>query len=280
MDISPVNPLEEDIKKLLTEVPPQVRAVFASGKVENVAKSLIQKYRLHVDQSGVVEREVILLVLSLKSQGEFAQTLSEEAKLDVQTIRAIMQDINEQIFVPIRKEMEASRTGATQSTPPPRMIPPSVPMPNYSAPPLQSPRYAPRDTKIGVSVVAPLPPKVTMPHAVVHQTQASSTAKPVSSALVNQNQPIAAPKLTLPVGEEPVASLPPEIRVAVQVPQPTSVVPAAPPSQPTPVTPVMPPATPKVEVPVTPPGSIPESPLAPPPTPIQRAADPYREPIE
>jgi len=275
--------IDHDIKELLKEVPPQIKAVFASGKVGTVAASLIQKYRLHVDQAGIVEREVSLLVLALVSPGEFAQTLSEEAKLDVQTIRAIMQDINEQIFVPIRKEMEASRTGATQSTPrtPPRVIPLSVPMPNYSAPPLQSPRYAPRDTKIGVSVVAPLPPKVTMPHATGNQTQTPSIVKPISSVPAQQSQSVVAPKPALPAGEEEsVASRLPEVHASVQVPQLTPAVPVATPLPPTPVAPVVPPVIPKVEVPTTPPSSIPESPLAPPPTPIQRAADPYREPIE
>src|SRR3989344_7339370 len=99
---TPFDPtLEDDIKQVLAEVPPQIRALFASGKVEVVAKNLMQKYQLHIDQGAIVEREIILLTLGLKDPTEFAQALAEEAHLDQQTINGIVQDVNEQIFVPL-----------------------------------------------------------------------------------------------------------------------------------------------------------------------------------
>ncbi len=97
--------LENDIKELMKEVPAPIRAFFASGKVEVVAKNLMQKYRLHVDQGAIVEREVILLLLGLKDPTEFTKTLAEEARLDQQTVNGIVQDVNAQIFVPLRGEM-------------------------------------------------------------------------------------------------------------------------------------------------------------------------------
>lgn len=96
--------LESDIKELLKEVPAPIRAFFASGKVEIIAKSLMQRNKLHIDQGAVVEREIILLLLGLKDPAEFVKTLSEEAKLDAQTVNSIVQDINAQIFVPLREE--------------------------------------------------------------------------------------------------------------------------------------------------------------------------------
>lgn len=112
--------LESDIKELMKEVPAPVRAVFASGKVETVAKSLMQKYKLHIDQGAVVEREVILLLLGLKSPDEFTGALAEEAKLDQQIINSIVKDVNDQIFVPLREEM---RKGASAEVKPPHPQP-------------------------------------------------------------------------------------------------------------------------------------------------------------
>ena len=104
---TPFDPtLENDIRELMKEVPAPIRAFFASGKVEIVAKNLMQKYKLHIDQGAVVEREIILLLLGLKSPDEFTKTLAEEAKLDQQTINNIVKDVNEQIFVPLREEMQ------------------------------------------------------------------------------------------------------------------------------------------------------------------------------
>ena len=122
---TPFDPtLEDDIKQVLAEVPPQIRALFASGKVENVAKNLMQKNQLHIDQGAIVEREIILLTLGLKDPTEFAQALAEEAHLDQQTINGIVQDVNEQIFVPLREEMQ--KGGGTQQQPAKPIVPPSA----------------------------------------------------------------------------------------------------------------------------------------------------------
>lgn len=123
---TPFDPtLENDIKQLLTEVPPPIRAFFASGKVETIAKNLMRKNKLHIDQGAVVEREIILLLLGLKDPAEFVKILSEEAKLDAQTVNSIVQDINTQIFIPLREE-EMKSGGITAVEPvnpaPPRHI--------------------------------------------------------------------------------------------------------------------------------------------------------------
>ena len=151
--------LEEDIKQLLTEVPAPVRAYFASGKVEVVAKNLMQKYKLHVDQGAITEREIILLLLGLKDPSEFTQTLSTEASIDQQTINGIVQDINQQIFVPLREEM---RKGGTieQLTKP--AIAPAPPQPAAASVPKYAPPPPPRPP-ISNPSIAPLPPKFVMP---------------------------------------------------------------------------------------------------------------------
>ncbi len=120
--------LESDIKELLKEVPPLIRAFFASGKVEIIAKNLMQKYRLHIDQGAVVEREIILLLLGLKGPEEFVKTLAEETKLDKSTVNSIVQDINTQIFIPLREE---EMKGVGMKTSPaigiPQVIKPAAP---------------------------------------------------------------------------------------------------------------------------------------------------------
>ncbi|MDP2665558.1 MAG: hypothetical protein Q8P23_02875, partial [bacterium] len=103
---APFDPtLESDIRELMKDVPPPVRAFFASGKVETIAKSLMLKNQLHLDQGAVVEREIIFLLLGLKSPDEFNQALATEANLNQQTIASIVQDVNTQIFSPLREEM-------------------------------------------------------------------------------------------------------------------------------------------------------------------------------
>lgn len=102
--------LEESVKQVMQTLPPLIRNYLAQGKYTAVAKEMMAKYGLRVDQSGVLEREIMLLLMGIEDPDEFTQTLAEEARLDQKVIMGIVQDINAQIFVPLRDEM---RKGAT-----------------------------------------------------------------------------------------------------------------------------------------------------------------------
>ncbi|MCR4333642.1 MAG: hypothetical protein NUV60_01275 [Patescibacteria group bacterium] len=153
MDTSFDPTLAADIKQLLTEVPPPVRDFFASGKVEIVAKNLMMKNQLRVDQAAVVEREIILLLLGLKNPTEFTQTLIAEAKLSPATINSISQDVNDQIFKPIREQLRRQTgseprpqaSGMRAGAPAAAVAPQPT---GIMAPPPQSPKYFHLENKI------------------------------------------------------------------------------------------------------------------------------------
>ena len=167
--------LENDIKELMKEVPAPIRAFFASGKVETVAKNLMQKYKFHIDQGAIVEREIILLLLGLKSPDEFTKTLAEEAKLDTQTVNGITRDVNDQIFVPLREEMRKGPQAVPQipkPIAPPRevvlqsrttMIPANPQMPSHQAQTFASMlKYSPPQKYFNLQNKIP-PPATTKP---------------------------------------------------------------------------------------------------------------------
>ncbi len=108
---------DQDLSTIVAQLPPPIRAFFASGKVEIIAKNLMQKNKLHIDQGAIIGREIILLLLGLKNAAEFVKTLSEEAKLDAQTVDGITRDINAQIFVPLREE--EMKSGGMKTSPAP-----------------------------------------------------------------------------------------------------------------------------------------------------------------
>lgn len=86
-------------------LPPPIRHYLGQGKYSAVANQLMIKYGLHIDQGGILEREIMLLLMGIDNPDEFTKTLAEEAKLDQQTVNRIVQDVNAQIFVPLREEM-------------------------------------------------------------------------------------------------------------------------------------------------------------------------------
>ena len=97
---------DESVAQVMQTLPSPIRRYLGQGKYSVVANNLMTKYGLHVDQGGILEREIMLLLMGIENPDEFTQALVEEAKLDQQTINNIVKDVNEQIFVPLREEMQ------------------------------------------------------------------------------------------------------------------------------------------------------------------------------
>lgn len=260
---------DQDLQTIVSQLPTPIQEFFASGKIDVVAGNLMRKYSFHIDQGTIVEREIIMLLLGLKDPQEFTQALVEEAKLDQKTIDGIVQDINAQIFVPLRDEER--RSGVQQIVPPPPRatkpvevkptqvpIPVKPPVPGGFAPPLQSPKYFHLENKIP----APTRPTAPVPPRSVNQITKSPVARPdLHSVLATVMAPKPAgisrggepPKL-LEDHEEPHIELGARDKV-----QGVSVAPANLPGA----------LPPKPSVPIAP-----IAPVKP------YSADPYREPIE
>src|SRR3990167_6456422 len=110
--------LDESIKQVMQTLPPVIRAYLAEGKYTMVAKGLMSKYGLRIDQGGVLEREIMLLLMGIENHDDFTKALATEAQLDQKTIGSIVQDINTQIFIPPREaEMKGKTVGAPTPAP-------------------------------------------------------------------------------------------------------------------------------------------------------------------
>ena len=105
-------------------LPPIIREYLAQGRYSTVVKNLMFKYQLRVDQGGVLEREIMLLLMGIENPDEFTQALVEEARLDQKTVNGIVQDVNDQIFIPLQKEMREEQTVTAASAPPKSLMPP------------------------------------------------------------------------------------------------------------------------------------------------------------
>lgn len=182
MDTKQETTFDQDLSTIVAQLPAPIRTFFASGKVEIVAKNLMQKYQFHIDQGAIVEREIIMLLLGLKNPTEFTEALAEEAKLTKIVINGIVQDVNNQIFVPLRKEEEKGGMAATEVRPsteipkvePQRPVPVPTPPSSISQPAshfklenkIPLPRPVPQLQKNVPPLIVSkgvLPPKVFLP---------------------------------------------------------------------------------------------------------------------
>jgi len=108
--------LEESIKQVMQTLPPVIRNYLAQGKYSVVAQNLMATYSLHIDQSGILEREIMLLLMGIENPTEFTEALVNEARIDKQTVSKIVQDVNEQVFIPL-KEQEMKSKGTDTEEP-------------------------------------------------------------------------------------------------------------------------------------------------------------------
>lgn len=195
--------LEESIAQVMHLLPPPIRNYLAQGKYTAVAKGLMTKYGLHIDQANVLEREIMLLLMGIKNPDEFVQTLATEARLGQQAIGSIVQDVNAQIFIPLRQEMMRAAPQAPQPTEPHRVAPLPPRPPQVNAP---VPRYIPPKPP-----VPPRPP-VPTPHALNIPTPKlppqSPQQMPPARHLENKIPPPPPPPPASPVPPKPVAAVP------------------------------------------------------------------------
>lgn len=285
----------ESVKQIMQTLPPVVRAYIVQGKYTPVARNLMAKYSLRIDQAGVLEREIMLLLMGIDNPDEFVQALVEEAKLDQKTVSSIVQEVNAQIFIPLREqEKKASQQttavpaevkppqGAKESAPIPRLVVPTAPTP--PRPEVQpSPRPSVAPSGVGLIIPKVEPPAAPekffhlqnkIPPTTPEATHASSetpqgTAK---GAVLRPPAPSLREVLAAVTAEKHSQSPMPPISSSVS-PAPPANLPGAMPPQP--ILEVRPsPVIPKVEPPK------PATPPAPPAPAKPYSVDPYREPIE
>lgn len=263
--------LEDSIEILLERVPKPVRD-FVLTDLSQTVQGLMGKHNLHVDQGGLLQRELLLMLLGQEEPADFMKEL-RAAGIEEQTVQALITDINEIVFKPLRKkEQEGGAADPAPSQQPAPQAPstPDVPVdvrgvrtmqadvqsasqapqPPPQQPVWQAPQYAHPAYPPMQPVYTPYPPPY-MPMPPQQQTY----WVPVSVA--GQPQPYPYPPQQAPVQQ--------------QVPEPPKPEPVVPPTpEPTP-----PPAW-------TPPPVPPQPQYAPPPqVPLTKefGADPYREPI-
>lgn len=184
----------EEILSLVDRAPSLIQAALSDLNNIRTITAAGKKYQLRIDQIGLLADLYRNTLLGLVSPNDFYQELVRGGLNDI-SARAIISEINEKIFVPLRAQMKAQAQGqapqqatllvqnqqaARPSIPSaPPQARPSVPMPQGAArPPMppnpsrpvastpqaQTSHPAPQ-APLPVNV-APLPPKATMPRSI------------------------------------------------------------------------------------------------------------------
>jgi hypothetical protein len=200
--------LADSIAILLEGVPAPIRA-FVLNDLQSTSQELMVRHQLHVDQGGVLEKELLLLLLGQENPEEFSGALRETG-IPNEVVQGIVRDVNQQVFMRLREE-ERAQANVPVSTPRP-IKQPLVPAPTLvekpepvdTLPPMPSDAFLePHHTP----VPAPYTQKKAVPDYVINALEAPTAPKrpeppanlPGQEPLPPQPAPVAAAKMPDPV---------------------------------------------------------------------------------
>lgn len=103
-----------DIDKAFAErlamLPPVVQQAIQSADLEKHLRALADSHKLHIDQWELLENEVKLALLGFEDAEKLPENLRDVVGVDTQTADELATAINDEIFEPIREELERALT--------------------------------------------------------------------------------------------------------------------------------------------------------------------------
>jgi len=278
-DLTPPEEMNVDdaLQTLMQDLPLPVREFLSSPRRDAVVSKLSQKYGLHADVAGKFERAFLYMLLGVFTPPEFIAELTNAGLPEV-TVNGLVEDVNQEVFIPLRN---AERTAATAE--PTARPTPVVPAPSFTPQPaVFVPPPAP---------VAPVPTVPVVPAPTPAPTTPTYTPTPPQSPVIPAPTPYIAPSPVIEpqmrtmasdmaFAKEHRPSLPEFMGGAHTTPTPTHEVSApAPlpiPQAPLPATPT--PSSPSAQPFRAPPPNLPGAPEI---RPVREySVDPYREAVE
>ncbi len=96
---------KEQKKELFQNLPDDVKEAVSSVETTDIIIELEKKYKLHIDQTGELSNEVLLLTLGVTSPQKFIDNLESRLRISRDVAAQITADVNEKIFRPVRESL-------------------------------------------------------------------------------------------------------------------------------------------------------------------------------
>ncbi len=163
---------DEDVEKAFDHAPEVVQESLSGGSATNFIAAAQSRYSLHVDVIGGVSLLIRDLLLGLINPAQFFDSLLSLG-LDTTLAQKVAGDVNQEIFIPLRNEMQKNGIDRPSTS----VVAAPRPSALHSQPPVtQKPPV--RAPQIGVPELAPV--RYPQPQA-VYATQTTWTGQPAGN---------------------------------------------------------------------------------------------------
>jgi len=97
---------KDELYEKFKNLPEDIRESFLSIDTYDTIKKIVDKYKLHIDQSGKLSEEIGFVMLGITRPDDFLDNLQDKLGISLETAGEITKDINVSIFFPIRESLE------------------------------------------------------------------------------------------------------------------------------------------------------------------------------
>lgn len=165
-----MNITQEELLKKYEELPEDLKKAMYSASTAEIIYELGKKYGLNIEETGDLTTEVAKIILGLDHPKNFISTLIDILGVPKEKAIEIAQDVNHQIFFPIREELKKLHGIGTSSE-----LTPSAPS---ELPQREAPLPRPEES-VAVKQNIPEPIKPAMPETVnLIKNDAATSPKP------------------------------------------------------------------------------------------------------
>jgi hypothetical protein len=98
--------IKKDLEERFAQLPRVVQSAIKSADVEKSLRALADTHKLHLDQWGQLENEVMLVLLGFESPDNMQKNIKDEVGVSDEIATALTVDISRIVFEPIRQELE------------------------------------------------------------------------------------------------------------------------------------------------------------------------------
>ncbi len=103
---NPGTDIDKAFADRLAMLPPVVQQAIQSADLEKHLRALADTHKLHIDQWELLQNEVKLALLGFEDAEKLPANLESVVGVDHETAAALAQAINDEVFEPIREQLE------------------------------------------------------------------------------------------------------------------------------------------------------------------------------
>ncbi len=137
--------LQEKLDQRFKELPKVLQDAIHSADIQAHMRGLADQHKLHFDQWQQLENNVMLALFGFQDPEDLSDSFRDDLGVDQTTADALASDVLENIFQPIRDELEKNLEYAVESfdeeddAPPSAPLDTPVPSPQQAVPPPTAP---------------------------------------------------------------------------------------------------------------------------------------------